>query len=103
MGEKDVLDIKEINKDLVFAQLRNLVDPLFLSKETLQHIEQYFPFDKIQKKTSQGTISRNDISDFVIAFARALREDVKAAGRTVIETNDIDAAFTKVKARAPFD
>lgn len=101
MGEKDVLDIKEINKDLVFAQLRNLVDPLFLSKETLQHIEQYFPFDKIQKM-SQGTISRNDISDFVIAFARALREDVKAAGRTVIETNDIDAAFTKVKARFPF-
>lgn len=101
MGEKDVLDIKEINKDLVFAQLRNLVDPLFLSKETLQHIEQYFPFDKIQKM-SQGTISRNDISDFVIAFARALREDVKAAGRTVVETNDIDAAFTKVKARSPF-
>ncbi len=101
MGEKDVLDIKEINKDLVFAQLRNLVDPLFLSKETSQHIEQYFPFDKIQKM-SQGTISRNDISDFVIAFARALREDVKAAGRTVIETNDIDAAFTKVKARSPF-
>ena len=102
MGEKDVLDIKEINKDLVFAQLRNLIDPLFLSKETLQHIEQYFPFDRIQKETSQGTISRNDISDFVIAFARALREDVKAAGRTVIETNDIDAAFTKVKARSPF-
>lgn len=69
MGEKDGLDIKEINKDLVFAQLRNLVDPLFLSKETLQHIEQYFPFDKRQKKMSQGTISRNDISDFVIAFA----------------------------------
>jgi len=101
MDKKDVLDIKEINKDLVFAQLRNLVDPLFLSKETLQHIEQYFPFDKIQKM-SQGTISRNDISDFVIAFARALREDVKAAGRTVVETNDIDAAFTKVKARSPF-
>jgi len=101
MDKKDVLDIKEINKDLVFAQLRNLVDPLFLSKETLQHIEQYFPFDKIQKM-SQGTISRNDISDFVIAFARALREDVKAAGRAVIETNDIDAAFTKVKARSPF-
>ena len=102
MDKKDILDIKEINKDLVFAQLRNLVDPLFLSKETLQHIEQYFPFDKIQKKTNQGTISRNDISDFVIAFARALREDVKAAGRAVIETNDIDAAFTKVKARSPF-
>lgn len=101
MDNKDILDMKEINKDLVFAQLRNLVDPLFLSKETLQHIEQYFPFDKIQKM-SQGTISRNDISDFVIAFARALREDVKAAGRAVIETNDIDAAFTKVKARSPF-
>ena len=102
MDKKDVLDIKEINKDLVFAQLRNLIDPLFLSKETLQHIEQYFPFDKIQKKISQGTISRNDISDFVIAFARTLRVDVKAAGRAVIVTNDIDAAFTKVKARSPF-
>jgi len=102
MDKKDVLDIKEINKDLVFAQLRNLVDPLFLSKETLEYIEQYFPFEELQKKTSQGTISRNDISDFVIAFARALREDVKAAGRAVIETNDIDAAFTKVKARSPF-
>ena len=35
---------QEINKAIVFAQLRNLVDPLFLDNKTLEHTEKYFPF-----------------------------------------------------------
>ena len=102
MDKKDTTDIKEINKDVVLAQLRNLVDPLFLSNDILKYAEKYISFDEIEKKVTQGAVRRNDISDFVIAFAQVLRKDVKASGRTVIETSDIDAAYVKVKERSPF-
>ena len=39
MEDKKGLDIKNINKDVVLAQLRNLVDPLFLSNAILEYIE----------------------------------------------------------------
>jgi hypothetical protein len=102
VDKKDVIDIKEINKDVVLAQLRNLIDPLFLSSDILKYTEKYISFDEIEKKVNQGAVRRNDISDFIIAFAQVLREDVKASGRTVIETSDIDAAYAKVKDRSPF-
>lgn len=92
----------EINRDIVLAQLRNLIDPLFLSKETLQHVEIYFPFNEIQNKAQQGQVTRNAVSEFVVQFAQALREDVKSSGRTVIEANDVDTAFARVKASCPF-
>lgn len=102
MDNKDALDIKDINKDVVLAQLRNLVDPLFLSNDILEYIEKYISFQNIEDKVSKGKIHRNDISEFIIILARALREDVKASGRTVIETGDIDTAFAKVKDQSPF-
>ena len=93
---------KEINKDIVFAQLRNLVDPLFLDKKTMEHVEEYFPFNEIQNKAEQGQVTRNAVSEFVVQFAQVLRQDVKSTGRTVIEPGDIDNAFNKVKASCPF-
>ena len=102
MEDKKGPDIKDINKDVVLAQLRNLVDPLFLSNDILEYIEKYISFNDIEDKVNKGAIRRNDISEFVIVFARALREDVKASGRTVIETGDVDAAFAKVKDHSPF-
>lgn len=100
--QKDILESQEINKDIVFAQLRNLVDPLFLSNDILKHVEKYFPIDEAAGKIKDGTITRNAISDFVIVFARTLREDIKSSGRAVIESDDVDAAYTKVKERSPF-
>lgn len=91
-----------IHKDLVFAQLRNLVDPLFLDKKTLEHVEAYFPFQEIQTKAQQGQLTRNAVSEFVVQFAQILRKDVKSSGRTVIEPSDIDSAFNKVKSSCPF-
>lgn len=102
MDKKDVMDLQKVNKDVVLAQLRNLVDPLFLSNDILKHVEKYFSFDEIEKKVSTGAIRRNDVSDFVIVFAQVLRKDVKASGRTVIEASDIDAAYARVKDRSPF-
>jgi histone H3/H4 len=93
---------KEIEKDIVFAQLRNLVDPLFLSKETLKHVETYFPFNEIQSKAQQRQVTRNAISEFIVMFAKVLRQEVKSSGRTVIESSDIASAFNKVKASCPF-
>jgi hypothetical protein len=102
MDNNEVLEVKEINKDVVLAQLRNLVDPLFLSNDILKYIERYISFDTIEEKVGKGTITRSDVSDFVIVFSRTLRAAVKSSGRTVIETSDIDAAYTKVKDRFPF-
>ena len=102
MDDKNTLDIKNINKDIVLAQLKNLVDPLFLSNDILEYIEKYISFDVIEAKVRKGAIERNAISEFIIVFARVLREDVKTSGRTVIETSDIDTAFAKVKDRSPF-
>ncbi|MBN2620244.1 hypothetical protein JXB22_04055 [candidate division WOR-3 bacterium] len=93
---------KEIEKDIVFAQLRNLVDPLFLSKETLEYVETYFPFSEIQSKAQQGQVTRNAVSEFIVMFAKVLRQEVKSSGRTVIESSDITSAFNKVKASCPF-
>jgi len=93
---------REINRDIVFAQLRNLVDPLFLSKEMLEHAGKYFPFKEIQSKAQQGQVTRNAVSEFVVNFAQVLRQEVKASGRTVIESSDIDNAFNKVKTSCPF-
>jgi len=95
-------DVKEINHDVVMAQLRNLVDPLFLSTEVLQHFEQYFHLDDINDKVGKGTITRNDVSEFVIRFARVLREQVKASGRAEITIEDIDTAFNSAKPACPF-
>ena len=93
---------KEINKDIVFAQLRNLVDPLFLDNKTLEYVEKYFPFEEIQTKAQQGKVTRNAVSEFIVQFAQVLRQDVKASDRTVIESSDIDSAFSKIKAFCPF-
>ena len=93
---------QEINKAIVFAQLRNLVDPLFLDNKTLEHTEKYFPFSEIQNKAQQGQVTRNAVSEFIVQFAQVLRKDVKSSGRTVIEPGDIDSAFNKVKASCPF-
>jgi hypothetical protein len=93
---------QEINKAIVFAQLRNLVDPLFLDNTTLEHAEKYLPFDEIQNKARQGQVTRNAVSEFIVQFAQTLRQDVKSSGRTVIEPGDIDNAFSKVKASCPF-
>jgi len=92
----------KINRDVVLAQIRNLVDPLFLSNEILQHIETYFQFDDIQEKAQQGKVTRNAVSEFIVQFTHALRKNVKSSGRTVIEVSDIDAAFADVKASCPF-
>lgn len=94
-------DMREISRDVVMAQLRNLVDPLFMSTEVLQHFEQYFHLNDINDKVSKGTITRNDVSDFVIHFARVLREQVKAAGRAEITIEDIDTAFNTAKPACP--
>jgi hypothetical protein len=102
MENKDILEGEKVSKDIVLAQLRNLVDPLFLSNDVLTYIEKFFSFGAVEDKMRQGTVRRNDISDFIVLFARVLREDIKASGRTVIETGDIDAAFAKVKDRSPF-
>lgn len=95
-------DAREVSRDVVMAQLRNLVDPLFLSTEVLQHFEQYFQLDDINDKVGKGTITRNDVSEFVIRFAQVLREQVKSSGRAVITNDDIDAAFSRVKSACPF-
>ena len=95
-------DARTLSQDVVMAQLRNLVDPLFMSKEVLQHFEQYFPFNDITDKVNKGTLTRNDISEFMIHLARILREKVKASGRAEITIEDIDAAFTAAKPACPY-
>ncbi len=101
MTEKS-LDARTLSQDVVMAQLRNLVDPLFMSKEVLQHFEQYFPLNDINDKVSKGALTRNDISEFVIHFARILRERVKASGRADITVEDIDSAFAAAKPACPY-
>ena len=93
---------RALSEDVVMDQLRNLVDYLFMGKEVLQHFEQYFPLDDINIKVSKGTLTRNDISEFVIHFARILREKVKASGRAEIAVEDIDSAFAAVKPVCPY-
>jgi hypothetical protein len=95
-------DVREVNPDVIKAQLRNLVDPLFMSTDVLQHVEQYFPLNDINEKVLGGTITRNEVSEFVIYFARVLREQVKATGRAEITIEDIDTAFTNAKPACPF-
>ncbi|UCC12905.1 MAG: hypothetical protein JSW02_05110 [candidate division WOR-3 bacterium] len=101
MAEKRT-NMREINRDVVMAQLRNLVDPLFMSTEVLQHFEQYFHLSDINDKVNKGTITRNDVSEFMVQFARTLREHVKSAGRAEITVEDIDSAFNTVKPACPF-
>ena len=101
MTEKSA-DARTLSQDVVMAQLRNLVDPLFMSKEVLQHFEQYFPLDDINEKVSRGMLTRNDVSEFVIYFARVLREGVKASGRAEITVEDIDSAFATAKSACPY-
>jgi len=95
-------DAREVNPDVINAQLRNLVDPLFMSTEVLQHFERYFHLSDINDKVSKGTITRNDVSGFVIQFARVLREQVKSSGRAEITIEDIDTAFNNAKPACPF-
>ena len=93
---------RTLSRDVILAQLRNLVDPLFMSTEVLEHFEKYCPVNEVNDKVTQGTITRNDVSEFVIHFARILRERVKTAGRAEITAEDIDTAFQASKPACPF-
>ena len=93
---------KELNRDVVIAQLKNLVGPLFLSNETIEYLESVLPFSKIQHKLEKEDLTKNDISGLLIKYAHSLRKIVKASGRGVITEKDINEAFDQLKSECPF-
>jgi len=95
-------DVGALNRDVLIAQLKNLIGPLFLSNETIEYLESLLPFSKIQQELEKGVITKNDVSDFVIKYAHNLRKIVKASGRGVITEKDINEAFEQLKSECPF-
>ncbi len=95
-------NVGTLNRDILIAQLKNLVGPLFLSNEAIEHIESLLPFSKIQQKIEKGDMTKNDISDLVIRYANSLRKTVKASGRGVITEEDIKEAFEQLRSECPF-
>lgn len=97
-----VSDVYKLNRDVLIAQLKNLVGPLFLSNETIEYIESLLPFSQIQKKVEKGDMTKNDVSDLVIKYANSLRKIVKTSGRGVITEKDVKEVFDQLKSECPF-
>ncbi len=91
-----------LNRDVLIAQLKNLVGPLFLSNEVLEHIEKLIPFSIIQQKVAQDKMKKNDVSDLIIKYAKSLRKIVKRSGRGAITEKDVEEAFDQLKTECPF-
>ena len=95
-------DANRLNRDVLIAQLKNLVGPLFLSNEVLEHIEKLIPFSTIQQRVEQDKMKKNDVSDLIISYAKRLRKIVKASGRGAITEKDVEEAFNQLKTECPF-
>ncbi len=99
---QSVSDIDALNRDVLIAQLKNLLGALFLSNEVLEHIEKLIPFSILQQKVAQDKMKKTEVSELVIKYAKSLRKIVNLSRRGAVTEEDVEEAYNQLKSECPF-